>query len=43
MKVVVTGYDGDQAIYNTCFLAFATNYAFRPWPAGSSGWAVRIS
>src|SRR5215471_12224252 len=31
MKVVVTGYDGDQPIYNTRFLAFATHYAFRPW------------
>ena len=25
MKVVVTGYDGDQPIYNTRFLAFATS------------------
>jgi transposase len=31
MKVVVTGYDGDQAIYNTRFLAFATHYGFQPW------------
>lgn len=31
MKVVVTGYDGDQPIYNPSFLAFATHYAFRPW------------
>lgn len=31
MKVVVTGHDGDQPIYNTRFLAFATHYAFRPW------------
>ena len=30
MKVVVTGYDGDQPIYNTRFLAFATYYGFRP-------------
>jgi len=30
-KVVVTGYDGDQPIYNPRFLAFATHYAFRPW------------
>jgi transposase len=30
-KVVVTGYDGEQAIYNPRFLAFATHYAFRPW------------
>ena len=27
MKVVVTGYDGDQPIYNTRFLSFATHYA----------------
>ena len=26
MKVVVTGYDGDQPIYNTRFLSFATHY-----------------
>lgn len=31
MKVVVTGYDGEQPIYNTRFLAFATHYGFRPW------------
>jgi transposase len=31
MKVVVTSYDGDQPIYNTRFLAFATHYAFQPW------------
>jgi transposase len=31
MKVVVTGYDGDQAIYNTRFLSFATHYGFQPW------------
>jgi transposase len=31
MKVVVTGYDGGQAIYNTRFLAFATHYGFQPW------------
>lgn len=30
MKVVVTGYDGDQAVYNTRFLAFATHYGYRP-------------
>jgi transposase len=30
-KVVVTGYDGPQPIYNTRFLAFATHYGFRPW------------
>jgi hypothetical protein len=30
MKVVVTGYDGEQPIYNTRFLAFATYYGFRP-------------
>jgi transposase len=31
MKVVVTGYDGDQPLYNTRFLAFATHYGFQPW------------
>jgi len=31
MKVVVTGYDGDQPIYNTRFLSFATHYGFQPW------------
>ncbi len=31
MKVVVAGYDGDQPIYNTRFLAFATHYGFQPW------------
>ena len=31
MKVVVAGWDGEQPIYNTRFLAFATHYAFRPW------------
>jgi transposase len=31
MKVVVTGYDGEQPIYNTRFLSFATHYGFRPW------------
>jgi transposase len=31
MKAVVTGYDGDQPIYNTRFLAFATHYGFQPW------------
>lgn len=30
MKVVVTGYDGEQPIYNTRFLVFATYYGFRP-------------
>lgn len=30
-KVVVTGYDGEQPIYNLRFLAFATHYGFRPW------------
>ena len=30
MKVVVTGYDGEQPIYNPRFLAFATHYGFRP-------------
>jgi transposase len=31
MKVVVTSYDGDQPIYNTRFLCFATHYGFQPW------------
>ena len=31
MKVVVSGYDGDQPIYNPRFLAFATHYGFQPW------------
>jgi transposase len=30
MKVVVAGYDGQQPIYNTRFLAFATHYGFKP-------------
>jgi transposase len=30
-KVVVTTWDGEQPIYNTRFLAFATHYGFRPW------------
>jgi transposase len=30
MKVVVTGYDGDEPVYNTRFLAFATHYGYRP-------------
>jgi len=31
MKVVVRTWDGEQPIYNTRFLAFATHYNFRPW------------
>ena len=31
MKVVVTSYDGDQPVYNTRFLSFATHYGFQPW------------
>jgi transposase len=31
MKVVVSTWDGEQPIYNTRFLAFATHYGFRPW------------
>jgi transposase len=30
MKVVVSRHDGDEPIYNTRFLAFATHYGFRP-------------
>ena len=29
-KVVVSRYDGDEPVYNTRFLAFATHYGFRP-------------
>ncbi|MCC6394102.1 MAG: IS21 family transposase [Bryobacterales bacterium] len=31
MKVVVSGHDGDQPVYNTRFLAFATHYGYQPW------------
>ena len=31
MKVVVQCWDGEQPLYNTRFLAFATHYGFRPW------------
>jgi transposase len=31
MKVVVSGHDGDEPIYNTRFLSFAAHYGFRPW------------
>ena len=30
MKVVVTRYDGDEPVYNTRFLGFATHYGYRP-------------
>jgi len=30
MKVVVSGYDGDDPVYNPRFLAFAAHYGFRP-------------
>lgn len=30
MKVVVSGYDGEEPVYNTRFLAFATHYGYRP-------------
>ena len=30
MKVVVSGYDGDEPIYNPRFLGFAAHYGFRP-------------
>ncbi len=30
MKVVVARYDGDEPVYNTRFLAFATHYGYRP-------------
>jgi transposase len=31
MKVVVHGWDGEQPVYNTRFLAFAFHYGYRPW------------
>jgi transposase len=31
MKVVVDRWDGEQPVYNTRFLGFATHYCFRPW------------
>jgi len=31
MKVVVSGFDGQEPIYNPRFLAFATHYGFKPW------------
>jgi transposase len=31
MKVVVSGFDGHEPIYNQRFLAFATHYGFKPW------------
>jgi transposase len=31
MKVAVTGWEDEQPVYNTRFLAFATHYAYRPW------------
>lgn len=31
MKVVVARYDGDEPIYNTRFLAFATHYGYKVW------------
>ena len=31
MKTVVAGYDGEQPVYNTRFLSFATHYGFKPW------------
>jgi hypothetical protein len=30
MKVVVSGYDGDEPVYNPRFLAFAAHYGFQP-------------
>lgn len=30
MKVVVTRHDGDEPVYNTRFLGFATHYGYRP-------------
>jgi transposase len=31
MKVVVARYEGDEPIYNTRFLAFATHYGYKVW------------
>ena len=31
MKVVVSGFDGQEPIYNPRFLSFATHYGFKPW------------
>jgi hypothetical protein len=31
MKVVVARYEGDEPIYNTRFLAFATHYGYKAW------------
>jgi transposase len=31
MKVVVSGRDGDEPVYNPRFLSFAAHYGFRPW------------
>jgi transposase len=31
MKVVVTGWEDGQPVYNTRFLSFATHYGFKPW------------
>jgi transposase len=31
MKVVVQGWEGEQPVYNTRFLAFAFHYGYRPW------------
>jgi transposase len=31
MKVVVNRYEGDEPIYNTRFLAFATHYGYKVW------------
>ena len=31
MKVVVSGFDGYEPLYNPRFLAFATHYGFKPW------------
>ena len=31
MKVVVTGWEDGQPVYNTRFLSFATHYGYKPW------------
>ncbi len=43
MKVVVARYEGDEPIYNTRFLAFATHYGYRVWLAGGGGRRRKVS
>jgi transposase len=41
MKIVVARYEGDEPIYNTRFLAFATHYGYKVWACSSA--TVRAS